>query len=519
MTKYRDILRLTALGLSQREIVASCSVSQKTVVSVQKLAERKELAWPLDSSMTDEAIEKILYPEKASPKNNKRMPDFEYIRRELLRNGVNKKLLWTEYLEECRADGGEALMYSQFCYYIQQDEVKRRATMHIPRRPGQQIEVDWAGDPAEITDPFTGVITPAWIFVGVMTYSQYAYVEAFINEKQNAWITAHIHMFEFFGGVSPILVSDNASTATDRKQSDWYSPKLIRAYQEMSEHYNTAVIPARVRTPKDKPNAEGNVGHVSTWITAALRNEQFFSLAELNAAIRKRLDDYNNAAFKKKEGSRRSLFLGEEKPLLAPLPATRYELAEHKTATVQYNYHIAVDKMYYSVPYQYIKDKVDVRITDTTVEIFSGQERIASHRRLYGRPGQYSTVTDHMPPDHQRYLEWNGDRFRKWAESIGINTYKVVDSILTSGRIEQQSYRGCMGLLKLAEKHSPSGLERACGKALQYSNAPSYKSVRNIIAAGVSEPDDPDKAIDTSDDSASYGITRGARHYGGDHDD
>ena len=514
MTKYREILRLTALGLSQRDIVRSCDVSQKTVVLVQARARELNLSWPLDSSITDKDIERMMYPKDVPSVSTKKMPDFEYIRKELLRNGVNKKLLWTEYLEDCRRNGDDPLMYSQFCYYIQQDEQKRRATMHIPRKPGQQVEVDWAGDPAEITDPFTGEISKAWIFVGVMTYSQYAFVEAFINERQAAWITAHVHMYESFGGVAPILVPDNAPTATDRKQSDWYSPALIRSYQEFAEHYNAAVIPARVRTPKDKPNAEGNVRHVSTWIIAALRNEQFFSLGELNEAIRKKLEEYNAASFEKKEGSRKSLFLGEEKPLLAPLPATRYELTEYRKATVQFNYHIAVDKMYYSVPYQYIKDKVDVRLTDTTVEIFKDQVRIASHRRLKGRPGQYSTLTVHMPPDHQQYLEWNGDRFRKWAEGKGISTYTVIDSILTSGRVEQQSYRSCMGLLKLAEKYSYQALERACARALQYSNAPSYKSVKNLLLAGKGLTDVPSLTAEKSN-SDKYGITRGASHYGG----
>ena len=181
------------------------------------------------------------------------MPDFDYIRKELLKNGVNKKLLWTEYLEECSQNGDDALMYSQFCYYIQQNEQKSRATMHIPRKAGQQIEVDWAGDPAKIIDPDTGEITEAWIFVGVMTYSQYAFVEAFINEQQKSWITAHVHMYEFFGGVTPILVSDNAPTATNRKQSDKYESVLIKSYEELAQHYNTAIIPARVRAPKDKP--------------------------------------------------------------------------------------------------------------------------------------------------------------------------------------------------------------------------------------------------------------------------
>lgn len=353
----------------------------------------------------------------------------------------------------------------------------------IPRKPDEQIEVDWTGDPAHIIDPDTGEITDAWIFVGVLTYSQYAFVKAYMNEKTDNWIKAHVQMFDFFGGVTPMLVSDNCTTAVNHKKSDWYNTALNTTYREMAEHYNLAILPERVRKPKDKPNVKGSVGKISTWITAALRNEQFFSLAELNSSIREKLDAYNARKFQKKECSRLSLFLGEEMPLLAPLPATPFELAEWKQATIQFNYHIAVDRMFYSVPYQYIKNKVDVRITDTTVEILYNHNRIASHRRLYGRSGQYSTVTEHMPQEHQKYLEWNGDRFRKWADSIEINTSKVVDAILTSGRIEQQSYRSCMGLLKLAEKYSPERLEQICAKALSYSGKPSYKSIKNLLAA------------------------------------
>lgn len=515
MTKYREILRLSALGLSLRNIEKSLHVSQHTIMKVQRRAKELSIVWPLDETFTDEVLEQQMFPKSTAAKSTKRMPDYDYVRKELLRNGVNKKLLWTEYLEECQRNGDDALMYSQFCYYIQQNEQKHRATMHIPRKPGQQIEVDWAGDPAEIIDPYTGEISSAWIFVGVMTYSQYAFVEAFINEQQKAWITAHVHMYDFFGGVTPILVPDNAPTATNRKQSDKYEPVLIKSYEELAQHYNTAIIPARVRTPKDKPNAEGNVGHVSTWITAALRNEQFFSLAELNTAIRKKLKKYNDAHFQKKDGSRQQLFLEDEKPLLMPLPATRFELSELRTATVQFNYHIAVDKMYYSVPYQYIKDKVDVRMTDTTIEIFKNHRRIASHKRLYGRPGQYSTVTEHMPQDHQKYLEWNGDRFREWAETIGINTYKVVDCILTSGRIEQQSYRACMGLLKLAERQTPRKLENACAKALKYSNSPSYKSIKNILSTDKTVQPEFVRPAKTQDSEEQHGITRGAGYYGG----
>ena len=509
MTQYREILRLKCLGFSEQNIAHGCGVSRNTVVKVNKKASEINLPWSLDFDMTDSALEELLFPKDKSA-TKRRMPDFDYIRKELLRNGVNKKLLWVEYCEECRMNREEPLMYSQFCYYIQKDEEKRRATMHIQRKPGEQIEVDWAGDPAHIIDPDTGEILDAYIFVGVMTYSQYPYVEAFMDEKQPSWIAAHVHMYEYFGGVAKILVPDNCRTAVDHNKG-WKDQRINAVYQEMAEHYGTAVIPARIRTPRDKANVEGSVGNISTWITAALRNEQFFSLSELNRAIRQKLEVFSRRPFQKKEGSRYEIFRDEELPLLAPLPATPYELAEWKQATVQFNYHISLAGMLYSVPYEYIKRKVDVRVTDKTVEIFYNHNRIASHRRLYGRKGQYSTVTEHMPESHQQYLEWNGDRFRKWAERIGINTYTVVNAILTSKRVEQQTYRSCMGLLKLAEKYSDALLEVACKKALSYTSSPSYKSIKNILVTGSVKPES--ETTESTTTHKAHGITRGADYY------
>jgi hypothetical protein len=273
---------------------------------------------------------------------------------------------------------------------------------------------------------------------------------------------------------------------------------------------------SEISDKKGKPNAEGTVGNISTWITAALRDEQFFSLAELNRAIREKLKVFTHRTFQKKEGSRFEIFRDEELPLLAPLPATPYELAEWKQATVQFNYHISWSGMLYSVPYEYIKRKVDVRVTDKTIEVFYNHNRIASHRRLYGRKGQYSTVTEHMPKVHQDYLEWNGDRFRKWADRIGINTYQVVTAILASQRVEQQSYRSCMGLLKLADKYSVDRLENACRKALNYTATPSYKSIKNILAAGQDKFMLEDNAKQTSNSVITqnkHALTRGADYY------
>ncbi len=242
MTDYREILRLKSLGFSERNIARNCSCSRNTVSNVLKRARELDIAWPLGPEVTNFVLNEKFYPKATANVSDRQMPDFAYIRKELLKNGVNKKLLWIEYLEDCRLNNAEPLMYSQFCHYIREDEQKRRATMHIERKPGEQIEVDWTGDPAHIIDPDTGEITKASVFVGVMSYSQYAYVEAFINEKQQAWITAHVNMYQFFGGVARILVPDNLKTGVVRP-SDWYNPQLNQVYQEMAEYYGTAIIP------------------------------------------------------------------------------------------------------------------------------------------------------------------------------------------------------------------------------------------------------------------------------------
>ena len=357
----------------------------------------------------------------------------------------------------------------------------------------------------------TGEIIPAYVFVAALSYSQYAYVEAFLSQDQENWITAHTNMYRFYDGATRILVPDNLKTGVEK--SSWFTPIVNRTYHEMAEHFDTAVIPARVKKPKDKPNAEGTVGIISTWIIAALRNQKFFSLAELNQAIKERLQIFNSKPFQKKEGSRLSVFLEEEKLMLLPLPATSYELATWKIATVQFNYHISVDKMHYSVPYEYIKHKVDVRITRNMIEVFYNNHRICSHPRLHGRPGQYSTIDIHMPEDHQKYIQWNADRFISWAQNVGPNTTVTVKAILSSYKVEQQGYRSCMGLLKLADKYSVSRVEAACKKALSYTPQPSLKSVKTILSTGQDKTAE-EKPNQPNNHSVSYGFTRGAEYYG-----
>jgi transposase len=480
MTNYREILRLKSLGLNHSQISESMGISRQTAVTVLQRAAEQELSYQAAAGLSDRELTKLLYP-PGSGQTNFKMPDYEYVHHEMAKSGVTLQLLWMEYCDQCRVTHEIPYQLTQFKKYYRDHVVKTKATMHIGHKPGEIMEVDWAGQTSEVVDNETGEIITAHIFVSVLAYSGYAYVEAFLSQDQEAWVTAHVNAYRFFGGVTRILVPDNLKTGITKNTRD--DVIVNKTYQEMAEHYGTAVVPARVRAPRDKATVEGVVGHVSNFILAAIRNQRFFTLYELNGAIKERLHTLNHRQFTKKEGSRASLF-AEERTLLLPLPQHEYEHATWKIATVQYSYHISVDGQFYSVPYEYIKHKVDVRLTRNTVEVFIDNTRICSHTRLYGRQGQYSTQETHMPPSHQQYVQWNGDRFRKWAAKIGPNTTAVVNAILNGHKVEQQGYRACMALLKLSDQYTPQRLEAASDKALYYTPRPSYKSVQAILKSG-----------------------------------
>jgi len=511
MTKYREILRLLNQGISQRSVAASCNCSRSTVQRTIARAEECGLEWPLPPGMTDDRLRKIFSPPPLISSSSHKEPDYEKIHRELAKSGVTLSLLWNEYIAECRQNDEVPLMYTQFCKRYRDYAVIHKATMHIDRKPGEQMEVDWAGQTMTMTDNITGVSIPVYIFVAALPYSGYAYVEGFLSRNQENWIAAHVNAYRHFGGATRMLISDNLKTGVVR--TDSYEPVINKIYQEMAEHYGTAVIPARVRKPKDKPVVEGAVGVVSTWIMAALRNWRFFSIRELNEAVFEKLAEFNSKPFQKKPGSRLSVFEEYERPMLQPLPDKQFELAEWKICTVQYNYHISADKMFYSVPYEYIKQKVDVRLTRDTIEVFLNSNRIASHIRKYGHPGQYATLKEHMPEDHQKYTHWNAERYLSWARNIGENTVTVTKAILNSRQIEQQTYRACMALLKMSDKYSAPRLESACKRALSYTPAPSFKSIQTILATGQDEVLDDTPEHDAS---AEFGYTRGSGYYGGD---
>jgi transposase len=512
MTNFREILRLSAQGISQRSIARSCGCSRNTVSIVLARAHQNQIEWNGIRDLTEEDLKQRLFPARIQSSSRK-IPDCEYIHREMAKSGVTLSLLWNEYCNECRINNEIPFKYTQYCYYYRRFVLTTKATMHIGRKPGEQTEVDWAGQTAVITDRDSGEIVPAYIFVATLSYSQYAYVEAFLRQDLECWINANVNAFRFFGGVTRILTPDNLKTGVT--QSSWYTPVINKTYHEMAEHYGLAVIPARVGKPKDKPNAEGAVGIISTWILAALRQHKFFSLGELNQAIRDKLDIFNRNPFQKKAGSRLGLFLEEEKITLQPLPVSPYELAFWKVAIVQFNYHIAVDRMYYSVPYEYIKHQVDIRLARQVIEVFYQNHRICSHPRLYGQEGQYSTIAEHMPEDHQKYLQWNSERFISWAEKVGPQTTVTVKSILASHKIEQQGYRSCLALLKLADHYSVVRLEAACARALSYTPHPSYKNISTILKSGQDKLNQAELALPMKEEVNPHGFTRGADYYRG----
>lgn len=508
MTAYKEILRLSSLGISNKKIAVACGCSRTTVLRVLSKSREQSLCWDDVSAWSDHELGRRLFPPAVVTAGYK-MPDYEYVHREMGKSGVTLTLLWLEYCDQCRQAGEIPYKSTQFNKYYSDYVVKNKATMHIHRKPGEIMEVDWAGTTASIIDTESGGHIPAYIFVAALPYSGYAYVEAFFSQDQESWVSAHNNAYRFFGGVTRILVPDNLKTGVVKAGRD--DVVINKAYQEMAEHYRTAVIPARVRAPKDKATVEGTVGVISTWILAALRNQQFLSLLELNQAIKEKLLEFLRKPFQKKDGSRSELF-SEEKAYLLALPPRPYELAAWKIATVQYNYHVTINGQNYSVPFEYIKRKVDIRVTRTVIEVFYEGSRICSHPRLGGRLGQYSTVEEHMPPEHRKYVTWNGDRFRRWAAKIGPQTCAVIEYLLGSHKVEQQGYKSCMALLRLADKYNPTRLESACAKALFHTASPSCKSIAAILRSGQDRLEN-ETAEPTTSSRQDYGFTRGADYY------
>lgn len=514
MSKEKQIFELRSKGYSQRRIADTLKVSRNTVGKVFKALQEHPVSEDSLNTLNDQELHQQLFPEESQVPFLV-TPDYDYVHKELLKSGVTLKLLWEEYVDVCRRSEKPPYMYSQFCKLYQDYVNQHRLTMHIRHKPGDKLMVDWTGTPLPLYDKLTGKSCKVYLFVATLPFSMYCFAKACLTMKEEDWINVHISMYEYFEASTRLLIPDNlkAGIVSNKKYED---PIANRAYQELADHYQTAILPARVLAPKDKAAVEGTAGQATSHIIAKLRNRQFFDINEMNKAIMKELDRFNHNKFQKKDGSRYSVFMEEELPFMQPLPKYLYEFAQWKTATVQLNYHIAIDYQNYSVPYEYVKKKVDVRSTKNMIEVFYKGSRICSHKRLYGRRGQYFTAIDHMPANHQLYSEWDSERFLKWSTDIGESTKEVVQKLFESYRVEEQAYKGCLSLLKLADKYSTERLENACRIALIRIPNPRYKNIRLILESGQDKKEDKTPQSHSSSlASNKYAVVRGAAYYGG----
>lgn len=476
MRQIHEILRLKYQNqLSVREIARSCGLAVSTVGDYVKRAEAADLTWPLPEGMTEEELTQRLFdhggPE--APPQQQPLPDWLYIHKELRRKSVTLQLLWEEYRQSHPQEG---YSYSRFCELYQAwagtlDPVLRQ--VHLP---GEKMFVDWAGQTVPIYHQ-DGSVSAGQIFVAVLGFSNKTFAEAFANQQLASWIAAHCHAYAAFHGVARATIPDNPKTAVIKACR--YEPILHRTYQDMAAHYGTAIIPARPKKPRDKSKVETGVQISERHILAALRDQRFFSIGELNQAMAPLLVKLNDKPFQKLEGSRNIWFEAHERARLLPLPATPFELATWSFAKVNIDYHVAVDNHFYSVPYALVHEQVDVRLTDKTVELFKAGKRVAAHLRSH-QPGLFTSLDEHRPKSHQKYLQWTPGRMIEWARSIGPECGKVVEKILEDRPHPEMGFRSCLGIIRLGKAVGNARLEAACRRALHFGTC-SYTSINSIL--------------------------------------
>ena len=506
MRKVKEVLRLKyEAKLSCRQIAASLTLSVGVISKYTKAAEAAGLSWPLPDGLDDTTLAARLFP-AITPVREHALPDCAYIHEQLKGKGVTLMLLWEEYLRSCT--GCQAYQYAQFCVHYRQYRSRLKLSMRQIHKVGEKLFVDYSGDGVAIVDPATGEIRQAQIFVAVLGASGYTYAEATLSQRLPDWIGSHVRAFNFFGGVPEIVVPDNLKSAVTRPC--FYEPDLNPTYADMAQHYGVALIPARPYKPRDKAMVELGVLLVQRWITARLRRHTFFSLHELNRLMTELLQGLNNRAFQKnKMATRQSQFDSLDRPAMKPLPAKPYEYAEWKTARINIDYHIEVDRHYYSVPFQLVRSQVDVRLTATVVEVLHKGERVASHVRSLG-VGRHTTTTEHMPKAHQKHLEWTPRRLRHWGERIGPATCAIIGRLLADKPHPEMGYRSCLGVFSLARRYGEERLEAACARALVI-GSPKRKTIQSILEAGLDRHAELFPVADPS--LPSHANVRGADYY------
>ena len=481
MRKIKEILRMKHVcSLSKREIAQSCNVPRSTVGDYLRRARAAGLDWSEASRLTDTELESRLFPTEHVPSSVHRPPpDCEYIHDELQSHRkVNLTLtqMWLEYKEQ-HPDGYQ---YTQFCEYYRRWRGKLDYCMRITHTAGEKVFVDYC-DGLAIVDPVNGERIATQLFIAVWGASNYTYVEATLSQTLSDWTGSHVRAFRYFGCAPRLLVPDNLKSGV--KDPCFYEPEPNLTYAEMAEHYGCAILPARPGHPRDKAKVEVGALIAQRWILAVLRHRTFYSLEELNMAIRELLESLNSRLLRRLSKSRRELFETIDMPNAQPLPERPYEYAEWLKAKVNIDYHIEVDHHYYSIPFHLLREKLDVRLTATTVEVLRKGERVVAHARSHVR-GAHTTLKEHMPPEHRKYAEWSPSRFIQWASRTGSATAELVEKIMASRTYPEQGYRACLGIMRLGRHYEPERLEAAAQRALKY-NTCSYKSVRAILSAGL----------------------------------
>ena len=478
MRKVRELLRLRfEQNISSRKAAKILGIG-KTAANEYILGfKSKDLDISKISRMSDSELLSAITVNKTieNPRYKELFKQFTYFEKELKRTGVTLELLWKEYSQSHT----DYYSYSRFCYYYNSWRKDKKVSMRMMHKAGDKMFVDFTGKKLEVVNPTTGEIQECEVFVSVLGASQLSYIEAVASQKKADWIAVNQNALRFYKGVPAAIVPDCLKSAVIKANK--YEPQINEAYSDFAKHYQTVILPARALHPQDKSLAENFVRAAYTQIYAPLRNQIFFSIEELNAALWKYLEVYNKKKFQLKNYSRQELFEEIEAKELKALPLELYELKTFSQNKVQYNHHIYLkeDKHYYSVPFQLTGKMLRVIYTIRNVEIYFNNTRVAIHQRNF-RAYQYTTKNEHRPPNHQYVSDWTPERFTKWAGDISPEVAEVVTQILDSREHPEQAYKSCMGLLNLAKKYEKQDYIKACKKALQV-NLITYKFIKNTL--------------------------------------
>jgi transposase len=479
MRKIRDVLRLTqAMGMSRRLVGEATGIGKTAVGEYVRRAAVAGLSWPIPDAIDDAELERRLFPPPGSVSSAAGTePDWSHIHAELKRRGVTLALLWQEY----RTERAQGYAYSWFCERYSDWRKCISPTMRQTHLAGEKLFVDWAGDTIEVFDAATGQERRAHIFVAALGASNYTYAEARWTETLPDWIGAHVNALAAIGGVPKALVPDNLKAGITKPSR--YEPGVNRTYQDLADHYGCVVLPTRVMKPRDKAKVEVAVQIVERFVLAKLRHRRFFSLCELNAAIRDCVTAINAKIMRPLGKSRHELLERLDCPALNALPTTPFSYAEWKRARVAPDYHIEISGHYYSVPSKLIRETVEARITSATVEIFHKGQRVASHAFSPVR-SRHTTITEHMPSAHRRYAEWTPAKMMSEAAKVGPATVALFAAIMKAKPHPEQGFRSCLGIVGLARSYGVTRLEAASRRGNNI-GATSYGSIASILKHGL----------------------------------